>query len=80
MKTIICDICGSNKNVESRSLPVYRTFDGCDGKIQYEHPTVHFETIDICEDCLAKCTNIHDLRVMGYGGFSISNNPELCRR
>lgn len=77
MKTISCDICGSTKGVKSLRLPVYRTFDGCDGKTQYEHPKVHIMDIDICENCLAKCTNIHDLRVMGYGGFSVCKNPEL---
>ncbi len=77
MKQLLCDICGSTKDVKSLTLPVYRGYDGCDGKTYYEHPVVDFEVLDICEDCLSKCTNIHDLRVMGYGGFSIDKNPEL---
>lgn len=56
---------------------MYRTFDGCDGKTQYDHLVIHIQPIDVCEDCLMKCTNIHDMRIMGYGGIRIAINPEI---
>ena len=77
MKIIKCDICGSTEKVEHAIVPVYRMFDGCDGKTFYDKPVIDKAEIDICEDCQRKMTNIKDLRVMGYGGFSIQKNPEL---
>ncbi len=77
MITIKCDICGSTKDVYSAMFPVYRLYDGNDGLTQYEHPKVCFKDMDLCYDCLMKCTNIFDGTVMGYGDFSIRRNPEL---
>lgn len=71
------DICGKEGNVISAQLPMYRMFDSCDGRTWYEHPNVVIKPIDICPDCLRKCTNIYDERVMGYGKISISINPEI---
>ena len=80
MKIIKCDICGSEKEVVSRRLPVYRLHDSCDGLTHYEHPKVHLKDLDICYDCLMKCTNIYDDTVMGCGTISIRQNPELNAR
>ena len=77
MKVIKCDICGSEKRVETFKLPIYRTFDSTDGLTSFEQPHVSFAELDICEECLRKATNIHDRRVMGYGDISIDKNPEV---
>lgn len=76
---IKCDICGSTHKVENRKLPMYRTFDATDGRTYYESPQIVFECIDICEECLSKCTNIHDERVQGYGNIVIENNPKKLK-
>lgn len=80
MKILKCDICGSEKEVTTFRLPVYRLHDSCDGLTHYEHPKVHLTDLDICYDCLMKCTNIYDDTVMGYGDISIRQNPELNAR
>ena len=80
MKIIKCDLCGSERDVLSLSLPVYRMHDGCDGLSQYEHPQVSLETIDICKDCLSKCTNIRNDKVMGFGNIYLQENPELVKK
>lgn len=77
MKLFKCDICGSTENVETCQVPAYRTFDGCDGKTIYDKPKLTTITIDICESCRLKMTNIHDMRVMGYGDIAIDRNPEV---
>lgn len=80
MKILKCDICGSEKEVIALRLPVYRLHDGCDGLTYYEHPEVYLKDLDICHDCLMKCTNIYDDTVMGYGPIYIQQNPELNSR
>lgn len=77
MKIIKCDICGSDKGVETYRLPVYRLRDACDGLTHYEHPIVYLADIDICPKCLRNSTNICDDTVMGFGEISIRPNPEL---
>lgn len=73
-ETIIkCDICGSTRDVANHRLPMYRTFDDTDGKTYYKSPQINFEWIDICAECLSKCTNIYDKRVQGYGDIIIEN-------
>ena len=72
-----CDICSSERDVHSRHLPMYRKFDETDGRTFYDEPQIVFETIDICEECLKKCTNIFDQRVQGYGDIVIGKNPNL---
>jgi hypothetical protein len=79
MRVIKCDICGSIEKVETRKLPVYRTFDSCDGQTMFKKPHIDFQEIDICEECLLKATNIYDRRVMGFGEIRISPNPELTK-
>lgn len=77
-KTIFqCDICGSEKNVESLRLPMYRMFDSCDGRTFFDKPHIVLDAIDVCEECLKKSTNIFDKRVMGYGDVTITINPNL---
>lgn len=79
-ETIIkCDICGSTHKVENLKLPMYRTFDATEGRAYYKSPQIVFECIDICEECLSKCTNIHDKRVQGYGDITVENNPNFLR-
>ena len=80
MKIIKCDICGSDKDVNTYRLPVYRLHDSCDGLTWFERPMVYLEDIDICTECLMKCTNIYDDTVMGCGSISIRQNPELDAR
>ena len=80
MKILKCDICGSDKGVTTYRLPLYRLHDGCDGLTRYEHPKVYLKDIDICPECLRKCTNIYDDTIMGYGNISIIQNPELNAR
>ena len=80
MKIIKCDICGSDKGISTCMLPVYRLHDACDGLTRFEHPKVHLAEIDICPECLMKCTNIYDDTVMGYGDIYIRQNPELNAR
>lgn len=58
-----CDICGKDRASHVRTL-VYRTFDGSDGKSFFEKPCFCEENIDLCEDCMAKATNIHSIGVM----------------
>lgn len=74
---VICDICGGENAVQTLKLPVYRKFDATDGKTYYESPTLAYETLDICFDCLVKSTNIFDKRVQGYGDIVIAKNPVL---
>lgn len=77
-ETIIkCDICGSTHNVHNFKLPMYRTFDATEGRAYYESHHIEFDCIDICEECLSKCTNIHDKRVQGYGDIVIVKNPKI---
>lgn len=77
-QTIIkCDICGSEKKVISARMPMYRMFDSTDGRTFYDTPNIVFETIDICEECLRKSTNIFDQRVMGYGDIRMLKNPTI---
>ena len=77
MKILKCDICGSDKGVNTYRLPVYRLHDGCDGLTAYERPMVSLKEIDICQECLMRCTNIYDDTVMGFGRISIRQNPEV---
>lgn len=82
MKILKCDICGSDKDVRELRLPVYKLRESCDGLTyyDYEHPKVYMKELDICYDCLMKCTNICDDTVMGYGPIYIQQNPELNTR
>jgi len=75
--TITCDICGSEERVMSLRLPMFRTFDATDGKTFYDTPDIVFEDIDICLCCLGKVTNLHDMRVRGFGKILLEQNPEL---
>lgn len=77
IKTITtCDICGKEGKVKNLQLPMYRTFDSTDGRTFYNEPVVCFSSIDICPECLQKCTNIYDERVIG-GDIFIHINPIL---
>ena len=81
MKILKCDICGSDKDVRELQLPIYKLHDGCEGFLTYyEHPEVYMKELDICNECLMKCTNICDDTVMGYGPIYIQQNPELNSR
>ena len=80
MKILRCDICGTEKEVSTLRLPVYRLYDSCDSLTHYEHPDVYLRDLDICYNCLMKCTNIYDNTVMGFGSISIQQNPELNAR
>lgn len=80
MKILKCDICGSDEGIKTYRLPIYRLHDGCDGLTQYGRPIVRLADIDICPECLRRCTNIYDDTVMGYGDISIRQNPELNAR
>lgn len=81
MKILKCDICGSDKDIRELRLPVYKLHDGSEGFLTYyEHPKVYMKELDICHDCLMKCTNICDDTVMGYGPIYIQQNPELNTR
>ena len=75
--TIICDICGAEGDVKTMNLPVFRTFDATEGRTFYDEPSIQFVSLDICLCCLRKATNIHDMRVMGYGDIRIEQNPAL---
>lgn len=75
MKKLICDICGSEKEVVTLRLPVYRMFDGCDGLTHYKKPHVMLQDVDICNECLRKVTNIKDNSIMGHGGMTMTINP-----
>ena len=75
--TITCDICGSEEEVITVYLPVFRTFDATDGRTFYDTPEIVLEDIDICPCCLRKVTNLHDMRVHGYGSLVLEQNPEL---
>ena len=77
--TIVCDICGSEENVNTMSLPAFRTFDSTEGRTFYDEPNIGFITIDICPCCLRKVTNIHDRRVMGFGTICIEQNPAIIK-
>lgn len=78
-KTIVqCDICGGVTSVISATFPMYRRFDATEGRAYRDYGIrIVFENIDICEECLKKCTNIFDQRVMGYGDIVITTNPTL---
>lgn len=80
VQIIKCDLCGSEKEISTYRLPVFKLHDSTDGLCMYEHPYILFKEIDICPDCLMKCTNIYDDTVMGYGDISIKPNPELNAR
>lgn len=72
-----CDLCGSEKNVQEWTLPVYKLHDSTDGLTKYDSPHVFFKKLDICQECLSKSTNICDDTVMGYGNVFIKTNPLL---
>ena len=76
--TLTCDICGSEQGVlEHATLPVYRKFDSTDGRTFFNPPVIEFRTMDICECCLRRATNIYDKTVQGYGEIIITPNPTL---
>lgn len=59
----VCDICGADK-AKSYKVPVYRTFDSCDGMTVYKTPRLDVKTLDLCDACALKSTNIHSVGVM----------------
>ena len=75
-----CDLCGSEKNVQEWTLPLYKLHDSTDGLTKYDSPHVFFKKLDICQDCLQKSTNIYDDTVMGYSNIFIKTNPELIKK
>lgn len=58
----VCDICGKEGARPAKML-VYRTFDAEDGWLLYETPTFTTESLDLCEDCMLKATNVHSVGV-----------------
>lgn len=80
MKKLLCDICGGEKEVVTLRLPVYRMFDGCDGRTHYDKPHVMLQDVDICQECLRAVTNIKDHNIMGYGGLTLTTNPIMRDR
>lgn len=71
MTIIKCDICGSEINVKSYKVPMYHKFDATEDRSLQ----IIFGYMDLCEDCLKKCTNIYDKREQGLGQISIESNP-----
>jgi len=57
-----------------------RRFDDCDGRTFYRKPHIVFNSIDLCEDCLERITNVCDESVMGYGLKYIIDNPEIEKK
>ena len=80
IQVVKCDICGSEKDVSAQRLPVFKLHDSTDGRSWFKHPVVDFKVIDICPECLMKCTNIYNDTVMGHVNFLIVQNPELNAR
>jgi len=76
-KTIVCDACGSEKNVHSLQMPVLRKYDSTEGRTSFQPMALRLREIDLCEDCLRKSTNIIDLTIMGYGEVKIVENKGL---
>lgn len=65
MKRVVieCDICGA-ENAKTYTMPVYRTFDGCDGKTFYKQPHLCKKTVYLCDKCALKSSNVHEIGVM----------------
>ena len=60
---IKCDICGA-ENAKNVKVLTYRTFSSRDGKIFRGRPTFQQEELDLCDDCVARATNVHAVGVM----------------
>lgn len=54
-----CDICG-NENAQPYRIIAYRTFDANDGRVLYDPPVIEERNMDLCQECAAKSTNLHD--------------------
>ncbi len=54
-----CDVCGKSgaKNYKVLSL---RKFDSTDGRTFYDKPRVYQSSLDLCEDCAIRSTNLYD--------------------
>lgn len=57
-----CDICGKENAKEYKTI-TYRTFDSTDGRSYYNPPRIEEETLDLCDECAIKATNIHSVGV-----------------
>lgn len=60
------------ENARSVRTLVYRTFDSTDGRTFYKKPQIMEDSLDLCDDCLSKATNIQSIGV-GCREFRIKN-------
>jgi len=67
MKITKCDICGKSEDIFTTTiLPVYIAR-------KFMRTRIKKLSLDICRECLVKCTNI----CYDQGKFYIRENPEL---
>ncbi len=71
----ICDLCGKEGAKAYRVL-AYRTFDASDGRSFYDPPYVEETSVDMCQECARRSTNIHSVGVMGRE-FRLEKSPCL---
>lgn len=57
-----CDVCGK-KGAESYKALAYRTFSSTDSTCKYSEPRFETVNIDLCDECAAKVTALHDIGV-----------------
>lgn len=62
-KITICDCCGKEGQTEKLTAIAYRTNSFSDGAA-FDKPLVVATTLDLCEDCALKATNLHSVGVM----------------
>lgn len=54
-----CDVCGKS-GANNYKVITLRTYDSTEGKCFYEEPKVYQESVDLCDYCAIRATNLYD--------------------
>ena len=74
-ETIIkCDICKKQVETQELRIPVRFLTEQNEGKPC--KPYISMTKMDICDDCLLKCTNIEACGAMGYNTYILKESCE----
>lgn len=60
----VCDLCKKEVKTYKMNIPVFRTFDSEEGKINYNKKKFYQRELDLCEECLNKITKVQDVGIM----------------